>query len=392
MLHCSYVDAPGSTFHVFWSMARKESCWQGRVLVRSWRGQTRRGLIDVVQPAFHCERPEELAFIERMVPVDPRRVLRIGCAQLCVVLSQIESLQLQGLDRFQALLCSLQMGNIALPVIIEVEDLVVEYDIGNSQFTAVDIPAWSLEKGEQAAIFGPSGCGKSTLLHVLAGLLAPNRGRVNVCGQDLGQLSESDRDHFRAGHIGYIFQDFNLLQGYTAVENVLLGMTFSRQRPDRRHAQELLTRVGLSHREKHRPSEMSIGERQRVAIARALAAKPELILADEPTGSLDPFHACEVVKLLGEACREHGCSLVVVSHDQGVVGAFDSSVPFMELNRAFSMAPSAAITERAAPHETLADRIEEPSPAQPFDGLCGGEHRPGRVAADRRHLPAGAGA
>ena len=144
----------------------------------------------------------------------------------------------------------------------------------------------------------------------------------HVCGQDLGQLSESDRDHFRARHIGYIFQDFNLLQGYTAVENVLLGMTFSRQRPDRQHAQDLLTRVGLSHRDKHRPSEMSIGERQRVAIARALAGKPELILADEPTGSLDPFHALEVVKLLGEACREHGCSLVVVSHDPGVVGGF----------------------------------------------------------------------
>ncbi len=125
------------------------------------------------------------------------------------------------------------------------------------------------------------------------------------------------------------------------MENVLLGMTFSRQRPDRRHAQELLTRVGLSHRDKHRPSEMSIGERQRVAIARALAAKPELILADEPTGSLDPFHAREVVKLLGEACREHGCSLVVVSHDPGVVDAFDSSVAFMELNRAFSTPPAA---------------------------------------------------
>jgi putative ABC transport system ATP-binding protein len=220
-------------------------------------------------------------------------------------------------------------------VIVEVKDLVVEYDIGNSQFTAVDIPAWSLDKGAQVAIFGPSGCGKSTLLHVLAGLLAPKSGKVNVCGQDLGQLSESDLDHFRAGHIGYIFQDFNLLQGYTAVENVLLGMAFSRQKPDRRHAVELLARVGLSHRQKHRPPELSIGERQRVAIARALARKPELILADEPTGSLDPVHAREVVKLLGETCREHGCSLVVVSHDPGVVDSFDSSVAFMELNRAF---------------------------------------------------------
>jgi putative ABC transport system ATP-binding protein len=221
-------------------------------------------------------------------------------------------------------------------VIVEVRDLIVEYDIGNSRFTAVDIPSWSLDKGTQVAIFGPSGCGKSTLLHVLAGLMAPKRGKVNVCGQELGQLSESDLDHFRARHIGYIFQDFNLLQGYTALENVLLGMAFSRHKPDRHHAKEVLDRVGLSHRVKHRPAELSIGERQRVAIARALARKPELILADEPTGSLDPVHAREVVNLLREACREHGCSLVVVSHDPGVVDSFDASVPFMELNRVFS--------------------------------------------------------
>ena len=225
-------------------------------------------------------------------------------------------------------------------MIVEVKDLVVEYDMGNSRFTAVDIPDWALDQGAQVAIFGPSGCGKSTLLHVLAGLLAPQRGQVNVCGQDLGQLNESDLDHFRANHIGYIFQEFNLLQGYTALENVLLGMAFSRQKPDRHRAAALLARVGLSHRVKHRPAELSIGERQRVAIARALARKPGLILADEPTGSLDPLHAREVVKLLREACREHGCSLVVVSHDPGVVDSLDASVPFMELNRAFSTTPA----------------------------------------------------
>jgi len=186
------------------------------------------------------------------------------------------------------------------------------------------------------AIHGPSGCGKSTLLHVIAGLLAPQRGSVTVCDKQLTSLGESDLDHFRAAHIGYIFQDFNLLQGYSALENVLLGMTFSRQKADRHRAMELLQRVGLSHRMKHRPSHLSIGERQRVAIARALARKPELILADEPTGSLDPVHAREVVLLLKEACREHGCSLIVVSHDPGVVSAFDASVSFLELNRAFA--------------------------------------------------------
>jgi len=227
-----------------------------------------------------------------------------------------------------------------LHVIVEVTGLLVEYDIGNRPFTAVDIPAWSLDKGAQVAFFGPSGCGKSTLLHVLAGLLAPRSGTVSVCGQDLSRLSESDLDHFRAGHIGYIFQDFNLLQGYSVLENVLLGLAFSNRKPDRHHAGELLSRVGLSHRLKHNPAELSVGERQRVAIARALARNPELILADEPTGSLDPLHAGEVVKLLQEACREHGCSLIVVSHDPGVVGSFALRVPFMELNRAFSAVPA----------------------------------------------------
>lgn len=226
-------------------------------------------------------------------------------------------------------------------MILEVRNLIVEYELGATRFTAVDIPEWSLARGRQVAIFGPSGCGKSTLLHVLAGLLAPARGSVTVCGKELSELTEGDLDRFRAAHVGYIFQDFNLLQGYTALENVLLGMAFSNQKPDRHGAREMLDRVGLSHRARHRPAELSIGERQRVAIARALARRPELILADEPTGSLDPRHTGDVVNLLKEACRQFGCSLIVVSHDPGVVASFDASVSFMELNRAFSAAPAA---------------------------------------------------
>ena len=110
--------------------------------------------------------------------------------------------------------------------------------------TVLDIPAWSVDEGEQVALFGPSGCGKSTLLHVLAGLLAPSAGTVRVCGQELTAMSEAERDQFRGRHIGYIFQNFNLLQGYTALENVLLGMTFSRQKPDRGVAEALLERGG----------------------------------------------------------------------------------------------------------------------------------------------------
>ena len=225
-------------------------------------------------------------------------------------------------------------------MVVEIEGLVVEYQLGTERFTALDIPRWSVGEHEQIAISGPSGSGKSTLLHVLAGLLPPRNGTVSVCGTNLASLSESQMDHFRARHIGYIFQDFNLLQGYTAIENVLLGMTFSRIKHDRHAAVGLLGRVGLSHRMKHRPAQLSIGERQRVAIARALAGNPQLILADEPTGSLDPAHSGEVVRMLKEACREHGCALVVVSHDPSIVGSFDTSVPFMQLNRAFAAVPA----------------------------------------------------
>jgi putative ABC transport system ATP-binding protein len=221
-------------------------------------------------------------------------------------------------------------------VVISIENLKVEYRNGGEPLPVLDIPSWRVEKSEQVAISGPSGCGKSTLLHVLAGLLVPTSGAVRICAQDLVRMGEAERDRFRAQHVGVIFQNFNLLQGYTALENVLLGMTFSPHAPQRSHAKDLLDELGLSQRLKHYPSQMSLGEQQRVAIARALVKRPELILADEPTGSLDPRHAMGVVEKLREACRTHGCSLVVVSHQSEVVAAFEKRVAFMELNRAFS--------------------------------------------------------
>jgi putative ABC transport system ATP-binding protein len=223
-------------------------------------------------------------------------------------------------------------------MIVRVENLVLKYRFGPDSFTALDIPEWQLDRGEQVAISGPSGSGKSTFLNTLAGLLVPESGTVSVCEQDLPRLGEAERDRFRARHIGYVFQTFNLLQGYTALENVLLGATFSHQKVDRPRVRSLLERVGLAHRLHHFPSQMSIGEQQRVAIARALAKKPELILADEPTGSLDPRHTQEIVNLLRDACRDEGCSLVVVSHEAAVVGAFERRDDFLALNRAFAPA------------------------------------------------------
>jgi putative ABC transport system ATP-binding protein len=167
----------------------------------------------------------------------------------------------------------------------------------------------------------------------MAGLLLPESGKVSVCGQNLNLMGEAERDKFRAKHIGYIFQTFNLLQGYTAIENVLLGATFSPQHIERDYVMALLERVGLKHRLHHYPSQMSIGEQQRVAIARALAKKPEIILADEPTGSLDPRHTKEIVQLLMDACRDEKCSLVVVSHETSVVESFERRDDFLKLNQ-----------------------------------------------------------
>lgn len=220
-------------------------------------------------------------------------------------------------------------------MIVECADLRVKYPAGSEWLTVLDIPEWSLPRGVQAALAGPSGSGKSTLLHVLAGLLPSATGRVAVDGVPLYELGEAARDRFRAEKLACIFQTFNLLQGYSALENVMLGATFGGGDTNPERARALLARVGLEHRMRHRPAQLSVGEQQRVAIARAFAKEPRLILADEPTGSLDPRNKHAVVELLRGICRDHNCSLLVVSHEEDVVGAFDVRIDFHKVNRAF---------------------------------------------------------
>ena len=170
--------------------------------------------------------------------------------------------------------------------------------------------------GEMLAIMGPSGCGKTTLLNCLAGLDTIDEGDIFIQGDNLRDLTDNQRTSYRARHMGFIFQDFNLLPMLSAIENVELPMLVSKVpgRKARKRALELLERVGLIDRAKHRPAELSGGQRQRVAIARALTNEPAIVWADEPTGNLDSEAADDIMELLCRFNREYGQTLVLVTH------------------------------------------------------------------------------
>lgn len=177
------------------------------------------------------------------------------------------------------------------------------------------------EPNSRIALWGPSGCGKSTLLNIISGLLRPDRGTVVVNGVDITKLSESQLDYFRGENIGFIFQTFNLLPPFTAIQNVIIGMRFSSTVPPSMWygtAKSLLERVGLGNRLYNKPSQLSVGEQQRVAIARAVANKQKIIVADEPTGSLDPKTSEKVLDLLLELCEEHNVTLLLVTHNKEI--------------------------------------------------------------------------
>ena len=181
---------------------------------------------------------------------------------------------------------------------------------------AVDGVSLEVQPGEMVALYGPSGSGKTTLLLMVATLLAPTSGAVLIGGRDVSSLSEKEASHFRLSELGFIRQNFDLLPGVTAIDNAVLKLLKSmRWREAHRQISPLLERLGLGERLDHRAETLSMGERQRVMIARALSTKPRLLLADEPTGSLDTQRGREVLELLTELCREHEVAIVLVSHD-----------------------------------------------------------------------------
>jgi putative ABC transport system ATP-binding protein len=215
--------------------------------------------------------------------------------------------------------------------LLEISNLKKSFTADGANHSVVDVREFSLAEKAQVALEGESGSGKTTFLHLIAGILRPDSGRIAIAGREMSALEEPARDRLRATTIGYIFQTFNLLQGYTCLENVLLGMSFG-PGVDRPFAEKLLERVGLSDRLKHYPRQLSTGQQQRVAVARAMANKPRLVLADEPTGNLDHKNARESLKLIREACRENGAALLLVSHDREVLAQFENVERFDRIN------------------------------------------------------------
>jgi putative ABC transport system ATP-binding protein len=217
----------------------------------------------------------------------------------------------------------IHMATANIPPIIEVRDLGKQVVAGEAPLVLLDDIDFTISPGDAVAIVGPSGSGKTTLLGLIAGLDAPTRGKVNIDGIDLFALDEDARARVRGERIGFVFQSFQLLSNLTALENVMLPLELAGNNDARVVAAAVLERVGLDHRLEHYPRQLSGGEQQRVAIARAFAPAPKLLLADEPTGNLDRATGERIIELLFDLNREHGTTLLLVTHDEDLARRCD---------------------------------------------------------------------
>jgi putative ABC transport system ATP-binding protein len=215
----------------------------------------------------------------------------------------------------------------------------IQFSYPKAAQSTLNINEFIVNVGERIFLFGPSGCGKTTLLEILAGVLIPQIGEVNICSTDLCKISAHERDVFRAANIGYIFQSFNLIPYLTVEENITLPLYLSparRERTSQTEQQQQLEMIcnslGISNILHSPVTELSVGQQQRVAAARSLMGKPQLILADEPTSALDFDHREKFIKLLFELCERINTTIVFVSHDRTLMNLFDRSVSIMDIS------------------------------------------------------------
>ena len=211
---------------------------------------------------------------------------------------------------------------------VQLTELRKVYGTGPSAVTALGGVSYGFEAGSFTAVMGPSGSGKSTLLHCAAGLDSPTSGDVQLAGQSLRGLNETALTELRREHVAFVFQSFNLMPALTVRQNVVLPLTLAGKSPDQAWVSDVIQRVGLGDRTRHRPSELSGGQQQRVAIARALAGRAAITFADEPTGALDTVTALEVLGLLRDQSRVLGQTVVMVTHDP-VAASYADRVVFL---------------------------------------------------------------
>jgi putative ABC transport system ATP-binding protein len=224
-------------------------------------------------------------------------------------------------------------------MILELSDIRKSFPLpGGGIVPILDVPKLQIDEGEQVVLLGQSGGGKTTLLHIIAGITTPDSGSVKVDGIEMTKLSEQGRDRVRAAKLGYVFQTFNLLPGFTALENVRLGMTFGNGKHDLSRATRLLDRVGLSDRLNYKPSQLSVGQQQRISVARALANRPRLLLADEPTANVDAANQQKIIDLIRETCSEEKIALIMVTHDLKLAQQFPRIEKLEALNRVLQTA------------------------------------------------------
>ena len=224
---------------------------------------------------------------------------------------------------------------------IQLKDIRFHYP-NSPHESMLNIPHWSLSHHEHTFIYGPSGCGKTTFLNLLSGLLTPTHGTIDVCQQRLDRMSTRQRDRFRAGHIGYVFQQLNLIPYLNAIENIQLASHFSPSTEAKSSIldiKHLLRSLNMTEHEWSQPTrQLSLGQQQRVAIARALINKPKLLIADEPTSALDSQNTKTIMSFMMSLSKSHQVSLVFVSHDLSLADYFHRVEPFQQINQWESIA------------------------------------------------------